>query len=1600
MRWSHRIHNIVVASCAIALVTAAGCGTTEVADLGESSLDVFPIDVGIDSGGEKDNGAVEDTGTDTGGGDVAGDECLSKYDCKEMKGLTPCSVPACDNGYCKVEARPEGSTCVDPLVVLDVCQESKCNAKAECEAVSRPDGAGCTDKNVAVDECQTTTCSAGKCTPSNKEDGNVCGIGACTRCKAGKCATLTAGDLDDGNPCTNDSCDPNSGEVHDKITDLTVPCDDGKKCTGEGNCVLGVCEAKPLDCDDGISCTVDLCDEATGCTHKGDDKKCTDDDPCVNVACSLSAGCTTTTFNDGAKCDDGNNDCTKDDLCTKTGACVGTPTCGCNDDSECLDKDGKHKNPCKPEYCKKEGKTGFCVVDLGKAVTCADDGGECADHECDPKTGECDYFAKNDSKDCDDFNKCTDKSTCKDAACVGQVNESKCDDKNPCTLDSCEPSAGCVQEPASGTCDDGNPCTSDDVCIKGGCGGTAKACDDGVSCTKDSCDAETGKCINTVDAKLCDDGKPCTKDVCDTESATLKGCKNTPDDKGKCDDGDKCTIDGCKSGQCVATGYDKTKPGCGCVKDTECNDKNPCTVDKCDKGDCKYDPKGKEGAKCETGDVCHVAASGVCQAGACSGGKPKDCSGSADKCHTAQCNKKTGKCDKLQKKDGTACDADGDKCTVNDACNKGQCTKGQPKECTGGDQCNNMACDSKTGGCAKKPKKSGTPCEDSNICTDKDACDGKGACKAGPALDCSKEADQCNNAVCDQGEGCVKVSKGTSVKCNDGKFCTKIDVCVVKTVNKRKVGTCTGSGVPDCKADANKCQVAFCDAKAGKCAIKAAPAGVTCSDGNKCTLVDRCDTKGVCKAGSPKTCKGDQCNTPVCTPSTGACSLKPKAKGTKCSDGNLCTQTDTCSAGKCNGANPKKCSGDQCNDGACNPGNGACYKKPKKNGTACNDGQTCTKPDTCQSGTCKAGTWTCGCKVHADCDDKKACTTDQCLKNSSGAFYCKYTPKTGTSCTDGNACTLSDKCDSGGNCKGSVKNCNDGNVCTLDSCDSKSGKCLHNSVAASCSDNNKCTSGDKCVGSVCKGSSIVCNDKNGCTNDSCNPKTGCTFVANSNTCNKDNNACTVGDKCVNKVCTAGPKKSCSDGTICTSDSCNTSTGKCSNPTNSSYAHRSCEKGSYSGCNGSKCQCQNWTATVGSTSTGYYEYLYDIKRDGDYTVGVGYRYRRYTHPTTKKTYYYYYGFAAKMDRYGKRIWERTYYTGDTQKIRRFYGLTRNTKDKRWVAVGYTYNGTSCGYDGWIVEFDDNGSQRRNYVVRPTSSCKSGDVRNDYLRDVVMDKNGEYYAVGYSQAFSYNVCYYLKYKKFSWYETPWIVKLKKNGSSSYSVVWHRARSNYYNSGRYYGVAYNSYRNSAIAVGYTSIYSGCNVPNNGYPKQDKGKLSTQALVSVWPSSGSSAKHVTWGKTSTQILYDVATYSSYYHAVGSDYISGSSTQGLRLAGYTSSGAVTSSKHYGGTSTDTFKGITCVQGSSSVTPQEGRYCYSVGYSYDTSAKKYKTWVQYHYYSTATSTYKDSKFDVGSSYIRPEKAAIRDSSELALCGTSGSQGWIAQTAYNTYGVCK
>lgn len=151
----------------------------------------------------------------------------------------------------------------------------------------------------------------------------------------------------------------------------------------------------------------------------------------------------------------------------------------------------------------------------------------------------------------------------------------------------------------------------------------------------------------------------------------------------------------------------------------------------------------------------------------------------------------------------------------------------------------------------------------------------------------------------------------------------------------------------------------------------------------------------------------------------------------------------------------------------------------------------------------------------------------------------------GAPCDDGYKCTVNEKC-TNGVCKGGLALvCDDNNQCTTDKCDPASG-CVFSNNTATCDDGDKCTVGEMCKDGVCGGGlAPACNDNSPCTNNTCDPTTGCVFVPMTGLACDDGNGCTTSDICsVAGVCTGGPALSCNDNNSCTTDVCDSIMGGC------------------------------------------------------------------------------------------------------------------------------------------------------------------------------------------------------------------------------------------------------------------------------------------------------------------------------------------------------------------------------------------------------------------------------------------------------------------------
>lgn len=242
---------------------------------------------------------------------------------------------------------------------------------------------------------------------------------------------------------------------------------------------------------------------------------------------------------------------------------------------------------------------------------------------------------------------------------------------------------------------------------------------------------------------------------------------------------------------------------------------------------------------------------------------------------------------------GEACD-DGDPCTQNDACNEeGQCVGVAQAETCLSVECGGSVCDGK-GGCTEVELKPGF-------------CLIKGVCYAEGDSNPENECEKCVTTTSTE----FFAPMGDSVTCDDGNPCTQGDRCAQ--------GSC----------------IAGDDG--------------TCDDELECTK-DSCTETGCVHEADDAACDDDNsCTTDTCDPASG-CGHAPDDTAV-CGDGNVCTLNNHCSGGVCVSDGELDCFDDNpCTDEFCHASFGCIFNF---NEDPCSDGEACTEEDTCHFGHCE-----------------------------------------------------------------------------------------------------------------------------------------------------------------------------------------------------------------------------------------------------------------------------------------------------------------------------------------------------------------------------------------------------------------------------------------------------------------------------------------------------------------------------------------------------------------------------------------------------------------------------------------------------------------------
>ncbi len=640
-----------------------------------------------------------------------------------------------------------------------------------------------------------------------------------------------------------------------------------------------------------------------------------------------------------------------------------------------------------------------------------------------------------------------------------------------------------------------------------------------------------------LECELCREGACVRDDACnqcqDTETCT-DGIDNDCD--GKTDEG---CADLCEDVSC------DTPPANECLNEDALS--VYAAAGTCENGECLYDSWN---VNCEDG-----CEDGGCRGEPCAG---IVCNHPPDPCNQEEGNCVEGVCHYPAFADGTACDDD-DPCTKSDACQEGVCS-GYALSC---DTPPNL-CFQAQGNCldgeCHYDYDNGTSCTDGDSCTFDDVCL-DGSC-GGTQITCDDPPNACYQAQgsCEAGQCTYQYDDEAS--CDDGDSCTSGDTC--------SQGSCAGSTMA-CDDPPNSCFQSQGSCEDGQCQYAFNTS--TCNDGNSCTVNDTC-AQGSCVGTAmacdspPNACYGSgSCNDGEC--------LYEVDNNATCTDGDSCTVSDSCHDGICLGTAmtcstpPNSCYQDQgsCADGQCQYG--------FQNNIGCNDSDSCTANDSCQNGVCTGTAMVCDTPPNGCYQDPGTCSNGQC----------QYAYDNGATCTDGDACTTTDRCYNG-SCAGTPMTCNTPpNDCYQDLGACSAGQCHYDfDNQASCTDGDGCTGNDSCYDGICLGSAIVCdNPPNGCyvdtgtcSNDQCQYN-----YNNSATCN-DGDACTTNDTCNNGgcvgteiTCTNEPSTYCYNAsTLRTYSNGSCDQGQCNYPYQDTTCQNGCENAACLSCSGDNFEPDN------------------------------------------------------------------------------------------------------------------------------------------------------------------------------------------------------------------------------------------------------------------------------------------------------------------------------------------------------------------------------------------------------------------------------------------
>jgi len=407
-----------------------------------------------------------------------------------------------------------GGTCADAVRFLKIGNlSSECTIDSDCNYL---DLDYCSGTQIMHDEgiCNLNACEVSTSLTQDCDDGLFCN--GDESCNAASCVAGTAPVINDGVSCTLDSCDETNNIVVNTPTDSL--CDDGLSCTG-----VETCDAL-LDCQTGsnVDCSSNNILGVSTCTNTPDGNPLTwDFRTALTSTCQEPSGvCTTGDSTITSTCDavtcsaecELNSDCLPTN-CDVQDGCVGNDYYDyTNVDNNCLSGCTCETNSCGAPTI--TANSPLCV-----ACTVHDDCNDldsdfCFGTEVRHTEGVC-----NAAFECEAQTNTVEDCSAQDNSYCSGTNVVR--DIYTCNLAICELSQTMTEQ----TCNDGLFCNGDESCNAASCvPGTAPVINDGVSCTLDSCDETNNIVVNTPTDSLCDDGNINTLDTCDA----VDDCSFTP----------------------------------------------------------------------------------------------------------------------------------------------------------------------------------------------------------------------------------------------------------------------------------------------------------------------------------------------------------------------------------------------------------------------------------------------------------------------------------------------------------------------------------------------------------------------------------------------------------------------------------------------------------------------------------------------------------------------------------------------------------------------------------------------------------------------------------------------------------------------------------------------------------------------------------------------------------------------------------------------------------------------------------------------------------------------------------------------------------------